>query len=70
MHPGLRACHSIRHVFIPDDLVTNETFTQSTHNIVIPSNTAEKIITRFASDAYREDLTSSDLCHMTFSTYF
>jgi hypothetical protein len=69
MHPGLKACHSIRHVFIPDHLVTIETFTQSTHNIVVASNTAEKIITRYDSDAYLEDLTSG-LCNMAFSTSF
>ena len=45
---------------IHDHSFTNEPFTQSVwsvHNIVIPSNTVEKIIKTFDSDAYLEDLT-------------
>jgi hypothetical protein len=57
-----------------DHSVTIEPFTQSvcsTHNIVVPpSNTVEKIITPFASDAYLEDLKSSGLYRMVFSTSF
>jgi len=52
---------------------TIEPFIQSvwsTHNIVIPSNTVEKIMTPFDSDAYLEDLTFPGLCHMAFSIYF
>lgn len=56
-----------------DHSVTIAPFTQSVwsiYKIVVPSNTVEKIITAFDSDAYLKDLTSSGLYHMAFSTSF